>query len=82
ASPPPAPAGEALADAAPADENDSGLSDEQLAEDAKKLDIHLRESLRVLNDAIALARSPEAASFAGAPLTAQAVRRESGLETR
>ncbi|MDR0902687.1 MAG: carboxy terminal-processing peptidase, partial [Opitutaceae bacterium] len=58
------------------DENDSGLSDKQLQEDAKKLDIHLRESLRVLNDAIALARSPEAASFAGAPLTAQAVRRK------
>ncbi|OAM91104.1 tail-specific protease [Termitidicoccus mucosus] len=58
------------------DENDSGLSDEQLEEDAKKLDIHLRESLRVLNDAIAMARSPESGSFAGAPLTAQAVRRE------
>ncbi len=59
-----------------ADENDSGLSDEQLESDAKKLDIHLRESLRVLNDAIALARTPEAASFAGAPLSARAVRKE------
>jgi carboxyl-terminal processing protease len=59
-----------------ADENDSGLSDEQLQEDAKKLDIHLRESLRVLNDAIAMGHSPEAASLAAAPLTAQAVRRE------
>jgi carboxyl-terminal processing protease len=58
------------------DENDSGLSDEQLKEDAKKLDIHLRESLRVLNDAIAMARAPEAVSLAGAPLTAQAVRRK------
>ncbi|MDF9828403.1 carboxyl-terminal processing protease [Ereboglobus sp. PH5-10] len=58
-------------------EDDDPFSDEQLEEDAKKLDIHLRETLRVLNDAINMARhpGPSVAANAPAPLTAAAVGR-------
>jgi carboxyl-terminal processing protease len=65
------------ADADEEDDEDS-LSPEQLEEDAKKLDIHLRETLRVLADAIDMAKHPVPglASAPPAPLTAAAVHRQ------
>jgi carboxyl-terminal processing protease len=44
-------------------------------EDAKKLDIHLREALRVVNDAIELVTTAGPAFTDAPPLTAQAVKR-------
>ncbi|MDF9834301.1 carboxyl-terminal processing protease [Ereboglobus sp. PH5-5] len=65
------------ADASATGSDETTISDEQLEEDAKKLDIHLRETLRVLNDAINMARhpGPSVAANAPAPLTAAAVGR-------
>ncbi len=57
------------------------LSEEEIAaggeseEDAKKLDIHLREALRIVNDAIELAVQPDRMFTDSPPLTAKAVKR-------
>mgnify|MGYP001295999503 FL=1 len=48
---------------------------EESEEDAKKLDIHLREALRIVNDAIELAVQPDRMLTDAPPLTAKAVRR-------
>jgi carboxyl-terminal processing protease len=48
---------------------------EESEEDAKKLDIHLREALRVVNDAIDLATKSGRVFTDAPPLTAQAVKR-------
>ncbi|WP_175414689.1 carboxy terminal-processing peptidase [Nibricoccus aquaticus] len=48
---------------------------QETEEDAKKLDIHLREALRVVNDAIELAIKSARTFTDAPPLTAQAVKR-------
>lgn len=56
-------------DASPLDE------DSEDNEGYARLDVHLRETLRILNDAISMGRDPGRWSLSYAPLTAQATRR-------
>jgi carboxyl-terminal processing protease len=60
---------------APRNATTDALEDEETEEEAKKLDIHLREALRIVNDAISLARTPDQMFTDSPPLTAQAVKR-------
>ncbi len=55
------------------EDDEDNMTSDQLEADAKKLDIHLRETLRVLTDAIDMAKNPAPGS--PAPLTAAAVTR-------
>jgi len=61
---------------APPVEADGGLTlDDDSQENVKKLDIHLRETLRVLNDAIEMGTKSDRRLTDSPPLTAQAVKR-------
>ena len=63
-------------DEKPADESETPLLDDDSDEAYPKSDVHLREALRILADALQLGQNPEVWSDPhAAPLTAQAVRR-------
>ncbi|HOG91939.1 MAG TPA: carboxy terminal-processing peptidase [Opitutaceae bacterium] len=63
-------------DEKPADESETPILDDESDEAYPKSDVHLREALRILADALQLGQNPEVWSDPhAAPLTAQAVRR-------